>query len=163
MSLNFTHQYTPETVYPVAFGTLAAWIQVVGPGLVSVVNEDSTTATFTCVGGEVIVGAFQSLTAMSATRVRVGSAGTPMPGGAAGAAGPNQFAALSPGVDASVSPAPTVCVPALVGDVVLYVISGADGSDASADFESTISVNGQIQQTSADYTDGLFLVQLARS
>jgi hypothetical protein len=37
----------------------------------------------------------------------------------------------------------------LVGDTVELVFDITDGTDATADFESTVSVAGQVQQTTA--------------
>lgn len=59
--------------------SLPTWIQVVGSGTVAVTNEDGTTGTFTCSGGETLQGTFLAVTTNSATRLRIGSGNAPPP------------------------------------------------------------------------------------
>jgi len=73
----FTKQYASAVLADWSSNP-AAWIQVVGAGTVAVTLNDGndTAASFTCDGGEVILGCFASMTTNSATRVRAGN-GTP--------------------------------------------------------------------------------------
>lgn len=61
------------------------WIQVIGAGTVTATCEDGSSATFTCLGGEVIPGVFSAVTANSATRLRVGNGQAPNSSVSAGA------------------------------------------------------------------------------
>lgn len=54
----------------------ARWIQVVGDGTVVAKNEDGSTATFVCLGGEVITGRFREITSAD-TRIRYGNGDVP--------------------------------------------------------------------------------------
>lgn len=54
----------------------ARWIQVVGDGTIVAKNEDGTSATFVCVGGEVITGRFREITSAD-TRIRYGNGDVP--------------------------------------------------------------------------------------
>jgi hypothetical protein len=73
--------------------------------------------------------------------------------------GPNAIKAVAAGSDGA---GPVTVAGAVVGDNVEMVINLSSPADASADFESTVSVAGQVQQTSASNLSAstfLFLVQ----
>lgn len=55
----------------------ATYIQVVGAGTVVATNEDGTTATMICAGGEVFPGVFTALVSTNATYVNAGNGDAP--------------------------------------------------------------------------------------
>lgn len=55
----------------------ATWVQVVGAGTVVLTNEDGTTATMICAGGEVFPGVFTALVSTNATYVNAGNGEAP--------------------------------------------------------------------------------------
>lgn len=55
----------------------ATWIQVVGSGTVVATNDDGTTMTRVCAGGEVIPGVFSALVSTNATYVNAGNGQVP--------------------------------------------------------------------------------------
>lgn len=91
-------ELTSGSTYPATFGAggnagvadatnaskrYPTWMQVVGAGTVVVVNEDGSTATLVCTGGEVFPGTIKSVTSSSVTRLRVGTGDPPPPSPAA--------------------------------------------------------------------------------
>lgn len=62
------------------------WMQVEGAGTITYVNEDGTSTTRPCSGGEIIVGTVKSVTSMGATRLILGVGDPPPPSPAAGVA-----------------------------------------------------------------------------
>lgn len=68
------------------------WVQAVGAGSIAVTNEDGSTASFTCVGGEVIPGTFTALTGNTCTRIRAGGGGSAAPSSAVAAGAPVNLA-----------------------------------------------------------------------
>lgn len=124
MSFAWTREYTAGPVnFDASGGSLPRWFQVVGSGTVVIVNEDGTTGTFVCVGGEVLTGAFRSLTSMTCTRLRFGTADPPV---------------------SSVAPADVALQSAGLADF-------GDGSDGSLVFDGTSVVAG-LTPSSSVYT-----------
>jgi hypothetical protein len=67
------------------------------------------------------------------------------------------------GADASVEAAPATLTGAEVGDVVVGVVNLTDLADASAVFESAITVDDQIQQAETDLSEKKLFVLLIAS
>jgi hypothetical protein len=87
---------------------------------------------------------------------------TNFPDGAVTAAkiDPGAFRLLAgSGADASVTPQAVTLTGTKVGDIVVGVVT-AGGATVSADFESTITVADQIQQTAVDLSTAKIMVLL---
>lgn len=152
---SFTIEYTSSSTFPVNFDTpaigLARWFQVVGAGTVVVTNEDGSTGTFVCGGGEIFSGGYRQLVSMTCTRVRMGNGQPPIPTGAT----PSSTAGTIGGVQMSVAPA-SAATPIAVGpndpDLTRAGLEiFGDGSDGALAFDGIASVLG-ISPSSSVYT-----------
>ena len=130
---NWTKEYTAAADFTTApaggaAALLPCWIEVVGSGTLAVTNEDGSTGTFTCVGGEKIAGVFRAITTCTVTRVRVGTSalgaktGTSGPAGANGTNGTNGAAGGGAGVPAAPSGAGKYSLNVSAGGVVSWII-----------------------------------------
>ncbi len=151
----FTAEYTSSSTFPVIFDTastgLARWFQVVGAGTVVVENEDGSTGTFVCGGGEVLPGAFRKLVSMSCTRVRMGNGPAPSPLGST----PASTAGTIGGVELSVAPV-SAATPIAVGpndpDLTRAGLGEyGDGSDGACAFDGIATILG-LAPSSSVYT-----------
>lgn len=152
MTTAFTKEYTSSDTYPINFdardasgggGSLAKWLQVVGSGTVQVENEDGSTGSFVCGGGEVLPGAFRKLKSIgTCSRVRAGSGNppAPLPSDAVATSG------TTGAVKLSVAPAdPSAPIAAGINDPSITNAALAvfgDGSDGAVTFDGTTTVLG---------------------
>lgn len=89
---DFIVELTSGSTYPATFGAngnagvadatnanrrYPTWLQVVGAGTVTVVNEDGSSVPLVCGGGEVFYGTVKEITSSTATRVRLGTGQAP--------------------------------------------------------------------------------------
>lgn len=146
MPNGYTREFNSGSTYPVDFDdrssnpnpALAKWLQVIGAGTVVVQNEDGSTGTFVCGGGEVIPGTFRRLTSIGlCTSVRAGSGTPPAPlsGGSVATTG------TTGAVELSVAPA-SAAVPIAAGINDPSITNAAlavfgDGSDGALVFDGT--------------------------
>lgn len=99
--LDWKTELTSGSTYPATFGAggnagvasatnadkrYPTWLQAVGAGAVTIVNENGSSVTFNFTGGEILCGTFKSVTSSSVTYLRVGVGDPPPPSPAASVA-----------------------------------------------------------------------------
>lgn len=115
-----------------------------------------------CIGSSLAAAGPTGPTGPTGSTGSTGPTGPTGPTGTTGPTGPSFSTRVGVATALGVGAGARTLLTALVGDIVQSIVESLAGTDLSANFESTITVNGQIQQTAGTLSGMTAIVSLRR-